>query len=162
MDKTDYLILSEMLKNSKISLLKVANKLEISPLTVKKRFERMLADGVIRKASISIDLSKLGYEGKVFMLITNMPGKGKAVTIDALKKIRNIILVSEIIGPVDILVYAPVSDIQSVRNIITEVKKLSSVQHVEIVCTNSTMFPISPSYGKLMSQRALELAKTSK
>jgi Lrp/AsnC family transcriptional regulator for asnA, asnC and gidA len=162
MDKLDYLILSELLKNAKISLLKIANKLEISPLTVKKRFDRMVKDGVIRKSVITLDLSKFGYESKVFLLITNVPNKGKAVTVEALKKMRNILIISEIIGPIDILAFAVVNDINSLKEVIFEIKKLPSVQRVEIVCTNNVMFPISQSYGRVMSQRCLDLSKQCK
>ncbi len=161
MDKMDYLILSELLKNAQTSLLKIAIKLDISPLTVRKRYERMINDGVIRKSVITIDLSKLGYEGKVFLLITNTPNVNKATTIEALKKIQNVMIVSEIIGPIDILAIAPVIDLNSIKTLVSEVKKIPSVQRVEIACTNNTTFPISPAYGKLMSQRSLELTQKS-
>lgn len=161
MDKMDYLILSELLKNAQTSLLKIAIKLDISPLTVRKRYERMINDGVIRKSVITIDLSKLGYEGKVFLLITNTPNVNKATTIEALKKIPNVMIVSEIIGPIDILAIAPVIDLNSIKTLVSEVKKIPSVQRVEIACTNNTTFPISPAYGKLMSQRSIELTQKS-
>ncbi len=161
MDKMDYLILSELLKNAQTSLLKIAIKLDISPLTVRKRYERMINDGVIRKSVITIDLSKLGYEGKVFLLITNTPNVNKATTIEALKKIQNVMIVSEIIGPIDILAIAPVIDLNSIKTLVSEVKKIPSVQRVEIACTNNTTFPISPAYGKLMSQRSIELTQKS-
>jgi len=159
MDKLDYLILSELLKNAQTSLLKIAVKLDISPLTVRKRYERMIKDGVIRKSVITIDVSKLGYEGKIYLLITNTSNVNKATTIEALKKIPNIIIVSEIIAPIDILAIAPVVDLNSIKTLVNEVKKISSVQRVEIVCTTNTTFPISTAYGKLMSQRSLELSQ---
>jgi DNA-binding Lrp family transcriptional regulator len=161
MDKMDYLILSELLKNAQTSLLKIAIKLDISPLTVRKRYEKMINEGVIRKSVITIDLSKLGYEGKIFLLITNTPNVNKATTIEALKKIQNIMIVSEIIGPVDILAIAPVIDLNSIKTLVSEVKMIPSVQRVEIACTNNTVFPISPAYGRMMSQRCLELTQKS-
>ncbi len=161
MDKMDYLILSELLKNAQISLLKIAIKLDISPLTVRKRYEKMINEGVIRKSVITIDLSKLGYEGKVFLLITNTPNVNKATTIEALKKIQNVMIVSEIVGPIDILAIAPVIDLNSIKTLVSEVKKIPSVQRVEIACTNNTVFPISQAYGKLMSQRSIELTQKS-
>ena len=150
-----------MLKNAQISLLKIAIKLDISPLTVRKRYEKMINEGVIRKSVITIDLSKLGYEGKVFLLITNTPNVNKATTIETLKKIQNVMIVSEIIGPIDILAIAPVIDLNSIKTLVSEVKKIPSVQRVEIACTNNTTFPISPAYGKLMSQRSIELTQKS-
>lgn len=159
MDRLDYLILSELLNNAQTSLLKIAVKLDISPLTVRKRYERMINEGVIRKSVIAIDLSRLGYQGKAYLLITNAPNVNKAVTIEALRKIQNITIISEIVGPIDILVIAPVIDLNSIKKLVSEVKKIPSVQRVEIACTNNTTFPISPAYGKMMSQRSIELSQ---
>lgn len=50
----------------------------------------MVKNGVVRRSIITIDLSKLSYEGKVFLLITNAPNNGKAKTIEALKKIKTL------------------------------------------------------------------------
>jgi hypothetical protein len=120
----------------------------------------MVKNGVVRRSIITIDLSKLSYEGKVFLLITNAPNNGKAKTRSPQKN-KNVITVSEIIETIDILAIALISDLNSVRTLVNEIKKLPSVQRVEIACINNTVFPISPSYGNLMSQRCLELARDS-
>ncbi len=161
MDKLDYLILSELLKNAQTSLLKIAIKLDISPLTVRKRYEKMLNDGVIRRSVITLDLSRLGYEGKIYLLITNAPNVNKTTTIEALKKIQNIIIATETVGPIDILAIAPIIDLNSIKTIVSEVKKIPSVQRVEIACTNNTTYPISTAYGRLMSQRSIEITQRS-
>ena len=162
MDKLDYQILSELLKNAQISLLKIANKLNISPLTVRKRYEKMVSDGVIKKASVTIDLSKLLYQGKAFLLITIAPNASKQKTIEAMEKMKNIILISEIIGPIDILAIAPVTDLNSVKELIGKIKELAGVQKVEITCTSNTIFPVSQTYGEFMSQKCLDLASKIK
>jgi len=65
MDKEDYLILSELLKDAQMSFLAIAKKFDISPYTVIKRYEGMKREGIILQTMVSIDLSKLGYQGKV-------------------------------------------------------------------------------------------------
>jgi Lrp/AsnC family transcriptional regulator for asnA, asnC and gidA len=160
MDKIDYLILSELLKNARVSFLKVAKKLNVSPFTVKSRYNKMVEDGIIKRSVINIDLSKLGYQGKCFLLITNAPNTSKSITIEALKKIRNIMVVSEIIGPYDLLAIAPITDLNSIKILVGDVKKLASVQRVKIACINDTMFPINPSFAQLLSKQAADLAAT--
>jgi len=162
MDKLDYQILGELLKNAQVSLLKIANKLNISPLTVRKRYEKMVSDGIIKKAVITIDLAKLAYQGKAYLLITIAPNESKLKTIEALQKMKNIILVSEIIGPIDILAIAPITDLNSIKELVSEIKKMQSVQQVEITCTGNTIFPVSQTYGEFMSQKCLDLASVSK
>jgi Lrp/AsnC family transcriptional regulator for asnA, asnC and gidA len=152
MDELDYLILAELLKNAQLSFLKIAQKLGVSSYTVKNRFTKMKKEGIIKERIITLDLSRLGYQGKVFLLITNAPTQPKSVTIEALKKIRNIIVISEVIGPFDILAIAPIIDFNSIKNLVYDVKQIPSVQRVKINCLNNTMFPVNPTFGKVLSQ----------
>lgn len=161
MGKLGYLILSDLLKDAQTSFMAIAKKLGISPCTVRKRYQRMKREGVINKSIVSIDLSKLGYQGKVFLMITNSPSYDKSVTIASLMKIRNVMVISEIIGPFDILAIAPVTDLNSIKMLADEVRKLPSVQRVEITCISDTAFPVNSSFGQVLSQKCLELASNS-
>ena len=161
MDKLDYLILSDLLKDAQMSFTAIAQKLGISPHTVRKRYQKMKKDGVIKRSIVSIDLAKLGYQGKVFLMITNSPSHDKAATIAALTKIKNIIVVTEIIGPFDILAIALITDLNSIKRLADEARKLPSVQRVEITCITETTFPINPSFCRLLRQKCLEEAAAS-
>lgn len=158
MDKLDYLILSELCKDAQLSFVIIAKKFGVTPYTVRKRYEKMKKEGIIFKSVVSIDLSKLGYQGKAFLMITVSAERDKSVTISGLKKISNVILVTEIIGTFDILAIAPVIDLNSIRTIVNEIKKLPNVQKVEITCINDTAFPVNPSFGEVLSQKSYELA----
>lgn len=160
MEKIDLLILSELLIDAQMSFVKIAKKLGTSPYTVRMRYERMKKEGLIFKSIVSIDLSKLGYQGKAFLLITISPNRDKADTIAALKKIRNIMVVTEIIGPCDLLAIAPVVDLISIRKLINEVKKAPNVQRVEFACISDTHFPINPSFGRVLSKKGHNMATT--
>jgi DNA-binding Lrp family transcriptional regulator len=122
------------------------------------RYERMKKEGIIHNRIVSIDMSKLGYQGKAFLLITISPNQGKADAISALKKIRNIIVVTEIIGPFDILAIAPVIDLDSIRTLVNEVKRSPNVQRVEVACISDTNFPLNPSFGRVLSKKSYDLA----
>jgi Lrp/AsnC family leucine-responsive transcriptional regulator len=158
MDELDYLILSELLVDSQLSFLQVAKKLQVSSFTVKSRYEKMVKDGIIRRAIINIDLSKLGYQGKTFLLITNVPNQPKENTIKELKKMRNILVVSEIIGPYDIIAIAPIIDFNSINELVNLVKKIPSVQRVNVAAVSDTSFPINSTFGSVLSQKSLKNA----
>jgi Lrp/AsnC family transcriptional regulator, regulator for asnA, asnC and gidA len=159
MDKLDYLILSELLKDAQMSFLTIAKKLGTSPYTITKRYEKMKKDGTILREIVSIDLSKLGYQGKTFLMITNRPDTKRGATVEALKKIKGIITMSEIIGAFDVIAIIPVSDLNSIKAAVKAVKKLPSVQQVEVTCTEDTAFPINASFGEILSKKCLNLAK---
>ena len=158
MDKIDYLILGELLLDAQTPFLQVAQKLKISSFTVKNRYDNMIKEGIIRGAIIHIDLSRLGYQGKIFLLINNLPGQPKENTIKVLKKMRNILVVSEIIGPYDIIAIAPIVDFESIRSLVSQVKKIPSVQRVNITCINDTSFPINSTFGKILGKTSRETA----
>jgi Lrp/AsnC family leucine-responsive transcriptional regulator len=158
LDKLDYRILSELSRDPQIPFLEIAKKLGTSPYTVVKRYEKMKKEGIIKKILVSIDLKKLGYQGKVYLMITNVPTQDKSVTIEALEKINNIIVITQVIGAFDILAIAPITDLNSIRTLVKEIKKLPSVQRVEIACINDTDFPINPSFNKMIQQSFTNLA----
>ena len=160
MDKIDYLILSELVKDARLPFLEIAKKLGVSPFTVKSRYEKMVEDGVILKPVINIDLSKLGYQAKAFLFITISSGSSKSVVMEALRKIKNIIVVSEIIGTSDLIAIAPVTDVNSVKVLMEEVKKLPSIKRVKISCQNSTSFPLNQTFGELVSEHTSKLANS--
>lgn len=153
MDQLDYRILSELLKDAQASFAEIARKLETSPYTVGRRYENMKKEGMFLGSNVSIDLSKIGYQGKAFLWIAISPQQSKSNAIETLKKIRNVILVSELIGPYDLLAIAPVADLVSVRTLIEEVKKAPSVQRVEVTLINDTTFPVNPSFGRILSKK---------
>lgn len=109
----------------------------------------MKEEGTIKHCSISIDLSKIGYEGKVFLMITSSPNHVKSRTITALKKIQNVLLASEIMGDFDIIGIAPIKDLKSLKILVNKIKNEPSVKRVEITLIIDTTFPVNKRFGKL-------------
>ena len=159
MDSLDYRILGELLIDASLSFVEIAKKLDTTPYTVRRRFERLKKEGIIQKSIITIDLSKLGYQGKAFLLITVSPNGNKAETIAYLRTIRNVIVVAQIIGPHDIIAIAPVTDLKSIQELVKEARKAPFLQRVEIACINDTNFPISQNLGTVLRQQSIALAK---
>lgn len=158
MDKLDYLILSELFKDASLSFVEIAKNVGTSPYTVRRRYEKMKKEGVIRKSVVSLDLTKLGYQGKAFLLITVMPNGNKSETIEYLKKMRNVIVVTELIGPYDILAIAPITDLYSIQELVKEARGAPYLERVEIACIDDIHFPVSPNFGTILSQKSASLA----
>jgi Lrp/AsnC family transcriptional regulator for asnA, asnC and gidA len=153
MSEIDAQILRELMKNAQTPFSRIAKKLGISSSTVKKRYEKMKNEGTIMQSSITIDLSKLGYQGKVFLMITNAPKQDKSTTINALKRIPNVFVITEIIGDCDVLAIAPVIDLKSVKALVDEIKKVPSVDRVEVSLISDTMFPINSRFGETLVKK---------
>jgi len=129
MDEIDLRIAEELMIDAQIPFRRIALKLGISPETVRKRYERMKREGQILLCSVSIDFSKIGYEGIVFLMIESME---RSETSASLKEMRNVISVNRTIGDFDILVVAVVQDIADLLKLVNEVKQLPKVNRVEL------------------------------
>jgi DNA-binding Lrp family transcriptional regulator len=158
LDKLDYLVLNELLKDGTLSFVEIAKNIGSTPYTVRRRYEKMKKDGLIFRCSASIDLSKLGYEGKVFLLVTVKPNSNRAETIEHLKKLHNVMTVTELMGQYDIMAIAPVTDLNSVKALVLEARDAPHVQRVELACIDDVSFPIGANFGAVLGQKSLSLA----
>ena len=149
MDNTDLEILKLLAKNPQERFSRIAKKVGVSPRTVQKKFQRMKEVGVILHSSIIIDLSKLGYQGEATLRIVNAPGYDKAATIDALRRIPNIFLITEIIGDFDVMAVAAVKDYPSIVNMVYTVRQLVSVEKAEVDFVTDTQFPATKGFNQL-------------
>jgi len=161
MDKLDYLILSELLKDASLPFVTIAQRVGASPYTVRRRFEKLRKRLIINNCIASIDMSKLGYQGKLFLFISIASEGDKAVIISQLTKIRNVFITTELMAPFDVLSIAFVTDLKSIQAITDEVKKIPFVQHVKIACIDNAEFPLSPNFGQILSEKSLSLAANS-
>jgi Lrp/AsnC family transcriptional regulator, regulator for asnA, asnC and gidA len=159
MDKLDYRIISELLKDATLSFVEIAKKVDATPYTVRRHYEKLKKDGTIQSCILTIDLSKLGYQGKVFLLITVKPNSNKAETMEYIKKIKNVIVVTEIIGQCDILAIAPVTDLKSIQELVKETRKAPFFERVEISCIDDINFPVNPNFGFILSQKSEKYAR---
>lgn len=69
-DKFDLAILRELLVDSRRSLQDIGQAVKLSPTTCWSRIKRMEAEGVIRKYSIELDRTRLGYKDTVVVQLT--------------------------------------------------------------------------------------------
>lgn len=158
MDKLDYLILGELLEDASLSFVEIAKNVGTTPYTVRRRYEKMKTEGIIFRSIVSIDLSKLGYQGKAFLLIAVTPNCKKTETIAHLKTIKNVLVVTEVIGPYDLLAIAPIADLKSIQTLIKEARKAPNIQRVEFACISDVHFPVSPNFGPVLHSKSQALA----
>jgi DNA-binding Lrp family transcriptional regulator len=153
MDATDLEILQLLVRNPQEPFSRIAKKVGISTGTAQRKVQKMKESGLIQCFSIIIDLSKIGYQGEAYFQITNSSGYDKATTIDALKGIPNIFIITEIIGAFDILAIAAVKDYQSIVSMINTIKQLPSVEHVETDFVTETQFPATTKFAEQLTPK---------
>ena len=103
MDKIDQKILSELSKDSSISIPKLSKKININSSVVYSRIKRLIKKKLIERFTIDINNKELGFGVKSLTGI-NMDSKQRDNVIQELFKIPGVREVSEVTGRFDILV----------------------------------------------------------
>ena len=119
MDKIDQKILSELSKDSSISIPKLSEKTKINSSVVYSRIRRLEKKKLITRFTIEINNKELGYGVKSLTGI-NMDSKQRDNVIQELLKIPGVIEVSEVTGRFDILVTMYAENLNEMYRIVSD------------------------------------------
>ena len=119
MDKIDQKILSELSKDSSISIPKLSEKINVNSSVVYSRIKRLVKKKLIERFTIDVNNKELGYGVKSITGI-NMDSKQRDVVIQELFKIQGVREVSEVTGRFDILVTMYAKNLSDMYRIISD------------------------------------------
>lgn len=85
-DKLDLNIIEILSKNSRTSFMEIARKLKVSESTIRKRVANLEKEGTIKKYSLIVDTSKIGYDNIALIGIDVVPEK----YLDVAKKLTEL------------------------------------------------------------------------
>ena len=123
-DETDRKILHLLGEDGRVSLVQIANKLEISADSARIRIKKMEKAGIIQNYVLVLDNSKIGQSDYKILLTThNMTEARKKDFFNYCKSQPNIWFFDVALGPFDLEVNAEVEDINKFREILMEIKE---------------------------------------
>ena len=126
-DETDKRIISEYLKDSRISYREVAKRLQLAVGTVLTRTKKLENDGIIKSYSAILNHDKLGYDIIAVSEIT--VSKGKLTDVEnAIAKLSPTCAVYDVTGENDVIVISKFKSREEMSNF---TKKLLSMTNVE-------------------------------
>jgi DNA-binding Lrp family transcriptional regulator len=115
-------------EDSRLSLREVSLKLGRAPGTVKKRVTDMQNEGVLKKYTVLLDLTKVGYSQTAVILIQT---DGRVDFIkNAISKMPNVISVYHVTGDFDIILTAKFKDNSEVSSFVRQMLKFSSIRRI--------------------------------
>lgn len=127
-DDTDREILEVLAKNARTSNVELARYLRLSEAAVRKRIEKLQAEGVIRKFTIDYEEAG-GVSGLVLVKV----GAAHPVP-DVCKRMRQIPGVKrayEVTGDFDIVVFIHGSDIKSMNAVVDRMRAIPNVAYTD-------------------------------
>ena len=119
MDKIDQKILSELSKDSSISIPKLSGKINVNSSVVYSRIKRFVKKKLIERFTIEVNNKELGYGVKSLTGI-NMDSKQRDNIIQELFKISGVREVAEVTGRFDILVTMYAENLSEMHRIVSD------------------------------------------
>jgi Lrp/AsnC family transcriptional regulator for asnA, asnC and gidA len=131
LDEFDLKILYELVNNAAISVPAMSRKIGANTSVIYSRIKRLLKLGVIKKYTIVIDESKLGININAIVGINRDP-KEKQSVYEAIKKIPQVISISEVSGRFDMLVNIGVRNLEELHDVvINKIGKIDGILNTE-------------------------------
>jgi transcriptional regulator, AsnC family len=133
-DTVDRKLLIELLKDSRVSLRKLAEEMNVSPATLHNRLFRLVQEGVIKGFTALIDYSKLGYT-LTSIIMAKVDGKHLVEFEREIANLDNVIAVYDIVGEYDVAVIAKFRSVEELDNFLKSLLKNPKVErtHTSIV-----------------------------
>ena len=131
MDIKDLAILKQLRIDSRESMGRIAEELEISKATVSRRISRMEKDGIISSYSIDVNMSRIGVM-RAFLSM-EITGSSVNAVIDELRKFKEVKTIYKVFGDHSLLcdIYSP--SVDSLYSLIQDkLLNLSSIHNVEV------------------------------
>ena len=130
-DDLDLKLLSELKKDGSISVPLLAKKLNINASVLYSRIKRLIKKKMIKKFTIDIDETQLGFGVKAYVGINRDP-KFKTIIHENLLKIAEIDRIIEVTGRFDLMVGALAEDLEQLHSIVVDkIGKIDGIQNTE-------------------------------
>jgi DNA-binding Lrp family transcriptional regulator len=161
LDKIDLQILRILSENACVSFRKMAKQLGISPQSVIRRYKRWKKT-VAPYSSVTLDLKKIGYEGTAVFFVKCFCQYDISEVLDELLRVPNVIVAHRCLGPIDIVLAVPFTNVNNLFKLNDEIAKTPGVEQLELVV--GELFPKWPLnvFTPLFSKQLQTTGKKSK
>jgi DNA-binding Lrp family transcriptional regulator len=143
MNAVDIQILMELMADAQTPFSHIAKKIGVSHETVRKRYDRMKKEGMIKQCTILIDGHKLGDEGTAFLMLSCASEVKKEDVMKSLTQIPDLYMIIELIGDYDFFAWARLKNIQQIAYLIGDIRRLGNIDRIETILLTQTYFTFS-------------------
>ena len=121
-DTVDKKLLMELLRDSRVSLRRLAEEMNVSPATLHNRLLKLIQEGVIRGFTTLIDYTKLGYS-LTSIIMAKVDGKHLVEFEKSIANYDNVIAVYDIVGEYDVAIIAKFRSVEDLDNFLKNLLK---------------------------------------
>lgn len=118
-DSLDIKILDVLKSDARMPYTELAKKLDMSDVAIKKRVDRLVGQGIIKKFSIDVDHKKLGKKLHAFLLLRASPAEFENIR-SGVGASENTLKVLPVLGSFDLLIEVACRDMDELRAVSEE------------------------------------------
>mgnify|MGYP001772480976 FL=1 len=133
-DTIDKKLLMELLRDSRVSLRRLAEEMNVSPATLHNRLLRLVQEGIVKGFTALIDYTKLGYS-LTSIIMAKVDGKHLVEFEKNIANYDNVVAVYDIVGEYDVAIIAKFRSVEDLDNFLKTLLKNPVVErtHTSIV-----------------------------
>lgn len=138
LDETDGRILSQLADNARATFAEIGQRVNLSAPAVKRRVDRMVADGVIRGFTTVVDRNVLGWHTEAYVQVfchgTIAPDQLRAAWVD----IPEVVSAATVTGTADAILHVLARDMRHLEIALERIRSAADIERSEsiVVLTN--------------------------
>jgi len=130
-DVLDLRIIKSLNENARKPYTAIADELDVSDATVRKRVKRMLEDGIIKKFNVLIDFRMIGKIVKAFIGLRIAPGMLNNV-VSHLEDNEDVTVLYRTTGNVELFAEVVFKDMEELKNFLEKELDLEGITYSEV------------------------------
>ncbi|MCP4124225.1 MAG: winged helix-turn-helix transcriptional regulator [Bacteroidetes bacterium] len=132
LDQIDIGILSQLMKDAKTPYTDIAKQLFVSSGTIHVRMRKMEDLGLIKRSTLNVNYSKLGYDITAFLGIYLSKSSQYAIVVEEMKKIPEVVGLHYTTGNYSMFVKIICQDTNHLREVLHEkIQQISDITRTE-------------------------------
>ena len=130
-DEVDLKVVDALSADGLASFSKIAEKIGVSCISVKKRYEKLTKSGMI-KVTIQINPSKIGYNALAVFFVTFTHQIDSSSIVEKISQIPDVISIMKTSGDYDLQVYVMIRDINQLLKVQDEFAEIQGIAKTEM------------------------------
>ncbi len=139
MDAIDQGILEILLGDGRATYAMIGRHVGLSVAATKRRVDRMIRDGVIRRFTVVVDPALLGWNLEAHLRVFTTGAVPFAIMRSDLEKVPEIVGAFTVAGPADAVLRVMAADLAHLERVISQVRGLPYVQQTDTTVLLSTL-----------------------
>ncbi len=130
-DDIDMKILSELSKDASISVPKLSKKINVNPSVTYSRIKRLTKKQLIKKFTIEVNESALGYNVSALIGL-NIDSKNREAILEEIQKLDSVRDIFEVTGRFDLIVKVKARSLEELHETVSsKMGRINVVMHTE-------------------------------